>query len=307
MQTPTRTALQILAIFATILIPATIALSTVEETRPLVPFDPQPTPLGYTWSLLLFVVPAVVLGAWFHFHPNYRAVRSGFWISLGFLFGLGALLDILFGSLFFTFPNAGSNIGFMVPVVGGEVPIEEFGFYSIGFAAILLTYLWCNEFWLGEYYQTVRDQAKARTARSLVSFHGPSALGFLMLVGAGFAWKWYGPGASGQGIPGYFIFLMASGVLPNVLFFKAVANRINWRALCFTGLLLLPVSLLWEGVLASPYGWWGYQPDQMLGIFINGFSGLPIEAVLLWLVVAYAGVVIYEVVRLVLGAHSEAI
>ncbi len=304
-RSPARKALTIAGILATIIVPATIVLSTVQGTRPSVPLQPQPTPLGYTWSLLMFAIPVVVLGTWFHLHPGYKGVRSGFWIALAFLFGLGAILDVLFAQLFFTFPNSGANLNFMVPVVGGAVPIEEFGFYSLGFAVILLTYIWSNEFWLGGYYKTVRDKAAARTVLSLISFHGASAIGFVILFVAGIAWKWYGPGASGHGFPGYYTFILVTGILPNVLLFRAVGDRINWRALCFTGLLLLPVSLLWEGVLANPYGWWGYRPEQMLGIFIDAFSGLPIEAVLLWLVVAYAGVLVYEAIRLWHGVRSE--
>jgi hypothetical protein len=45
----------------------------------------------------------------------------------------------------------------------------------------------------------------------------------------------------------------------------------------------------------------------MLGIRIHALSDLPIEELLLWVVVSYAGVTIYEVFRLKLGADREAV
>jgi hypothetical protein len=46
--------------------------------------------------------------------------------------------------------------------------------------------------------------------------------------------------------------------------------------------------------MAIPYQWWGYQHGQMLGFYINGFCGLPIEAPLLWLGITWATVILYE-------------
>ena len=58
------------------------------------------------------------------------------------------------------------------------------------------------------------------------------------------------------------------------------------------------VSLLWEATLAVPYGWWGYQPEQMIGLNIGAWSGLPIEAVCVWIAVTYTTVIVFESVKL---------
>jgi hypothetical protein len=50
-------------------------------------------------------------------------------------------------------------------------------------------------------------------------------------------------------------------------------------------------------VLGVPYGWWGYKDEQMLGLTINALSGLPIEEIFLYLIVGYAGINVYEVIR----------
>jgi hypothetical protein len=60
----------------------------------------------------------------------------------------------------------------------------------------------------------------------------------------------------------------------------------------------LLVSLLWEATLALPYGWWNYQHGAMIGVFIGAWSGLPIEAVLVWLAVTYGTVILFEVVKI---------
>ncbi len=43
----------------------------------------------------------------------------------------------------------------------------------------------------------------------------------------------------------------------------------------------------------------------MLGISINALSGLPIEEPFLWFAVSYAGVTIYEVIKMHEGLHTE--
>jgi hypothetical protein len=41
----------------------------------------------------------------------------------------------------------------------------------------------------------------------------------------------------------------------------------------------------------------GYRPEAMVGITVGAWSGLPIEAVLVWCAVTFTTVVIYEVVN----------
>ncbi len=301
--TPAEQVRRLLWMLALLAVPAGIALSTIDVVRPKLPPVPQHSELGYTWSLLFFVLPTLVLLSWFWRHPNRSVNQRSFWIALGFLFGLGAGLDFFFGTTFFTFVNRGAVLGIDVPVVGGSVPIEEFGFYSFGFAAILLVYLWVREEWIPGAPGFEHRPASRMPLRDTVSIHWTSILLGLGLFLAAWGWKRFGPHGNQEGFPGYFLFLLIVGVLPNVLFFRAVGPRIDWPALSFTMVLLLPVSLLWEGVLASPYQWWGYRPEMMMGIDVDALSGLPVEAVLLWFVAAWAGVTIFEVCRLVQGVH----
>jgi hypothetical protein len=294
----------ILTAILVVVVPAGFALATVSQRRPRVPVEIDPSPLGYTWSLLLFVVPLIALIRWHHGrHENPREKHS-LWISFLLLFGLGVLLDVVFGSLFFTFPNDKATIGFQIPVVGGTVPIEEFGFYSAGFGAILMTYVWAKEYWLSAYTPNHPMVGERRKLRSLVKIDWRGIPWMLGLFAAGWLFKKYGPVAEHDGFPGYFLFLLVTGILPEMLFNKAIRHRVNWEAMHFTVVLLLPVSLLWEGSLGVPYQWWGYKPEQMLGVNIRALSGLPIEEILLWIAVGYAGITVYEFIRIWYGLGS---
>jgi hypothetical protein len=91
---------------------------------------------------------------------------------------------------------------------------------------------------------------------------------------------------------------VVGGLVPSISFFPTTCRFINWRALSLTPFLVLLISLLWEATLALPYGWWNYQHRQMMGLFMGAWDDLPIEAVFVWLAVAYATIIVFEVVKL---------
>jgi hypothetical protein len=72
---------------------------------------------------------------------------------------------------------------------------------------------------------------------------------------------------------------------------------INWRALSLTAVVILLISLLWEATLGVPYGWWGFQDGQMIGIRITAWSRLPVEEIFVWIAVTYSTAIVYETVR----------
>ena len=111
----------------------------------------NPTPLGYTWSLLLFIVPIGALGWWFASRLDLKFPRKAFWRTLAVLTPLGFALDLLFGNAFFIFPNKAATLGWEIPALGGAIPIEEFVFYLAGFMLVLLSYIWCDEYWMEQW------------------------------------------------------------------------------------------------------------------------------------------------------------
>ena len=74
-----RAFLVIFAIAAALVIPAALTLRTVVHPVILQATSDNPTPLGYTWSLLLFIIPIGALGWWFAVDPicNFPEKRSG--------------------------------------------------------------------------------------------------------------------------------------------------------------------------------------------------------------------------------------
>jgi hypothetical protein len=281
--------------------PAILTLRSVRVPQAVVPVEADPSPLGYTCSLSLFLSPVAALAWWFLRHPEYRIQRRAFGLTLAGLLPLGLGLDILFAHAFFTFENRAATLGVEVPVVGGSVPVEEFAFYALGFLTMLLLYVWCDEYWLGSY--NVRDyRAEARGLGRVVRFHLPSLLVGLALVAGGVVYKRYFSGTPGA-VPGYFLFLVAAAFVPNMLLFPTALPFINWRALSFTYFLLQLISLLWEATLAAPYQWWGYRPEQMLGVTVGAWTGLPVEAVAVWMASTYSTVITYEVLKVVLATE----
>ena len=190
-----RAALGAAGILLVILVPAVLTLRTVEEGITRVQAS-NPTPYGYTISLLLYLVPIATLMTWFfRKHPRGSFRRRAFSWTIGLLAPMGFLLDLVFGNLFFSFPNAGATLQVFLPgysfATGGlvyDLPIEEFIFYVSGFVAILLVYIWCNEVWVPAY--GVADYGDtSRHPPYLFQLHWQSAVYGVIALAAAVAYK----------------------------------------------------------------------------------------------------------------------
>jgi lycopene cyclase domain-containing protein len=286
--------LLVLAVVAMIAVPAALTLHTVRIPAIVDPSVSNPSPYGYTLSLLLFIVPALVIAFWFVPREGVQISRKSFAITIALLFPLGALLDFLFAAKFFRFPNSGATLQIAAPALGGSVPVEEYVFYFTGFVFTLLLYIWLDEYWLAEYGVPSTHWVRTSFAR-ILRFHPPSIIWAVVLIAAAVAYKWYI--AREPGFPGYFTFLVAGALLPSAALFPSALPVINWRAFSLALFILLLISLLWEATLGVPYGWWGFQEAQMIGLRITAWSRLPIEEIFVWIAVTYATVIVYENVR----------
>lgn len=300
---PTICAGIVIAMLAMIVIPAAITLHTVRTPAPLIPVNQTSSPLGYTWSLLLFIVPSAVIAGWFLPSEGLHVPRRAFFWTLVILVPLGFGLDFVFAQWFFCFPNLGATLGIPAPALGRSVPLEEYIFYFTGFLAVLLLYIWLGEFWLAAY--NVSDYpSEARKVRRLLQFHPTSLILAAILIGAAWFYKKHLALPPDQaGFPGYFTFLVLGALAPAMSFFPVARRFINWRALSLTLFFMLLVSLLWEATLAVPYNWWNFQHHQMIGLFIGAWFGLPIEEVCVWVAVTYATAIVFEVVKVWLASE----
>jgi hypothetical protein len=293
----------VIAMLAMIVIPAAITLETVQQPAPLLPVDQGSTPHGYTFSLLLFIIPSAVIGVWFVPREGLHIPRRAFCWTLAILVPLGFLLDFVFAQWFFEYPNHGATLGIYAPALGRPVPVEEYVFYFTGFLNILLLYVWLGEFWLAAYNVTDYP-GEAKKVSRLLQFHPWSlVLAAILIAAAWFYKKHFALADDRPGFPGYFTLLVAGALLPAVTFFPVAKRFINWRALSLTLFFMLLVSLVWEATVAVPYHWWNFQHRQMTGLFVSAWSELPIEEVCLWIAVTYATAIVFEVVKVWLASE----
>ena len=300
-------------LFVAIVLPTVLTLSTVREDivrAALMKFDAMrnPTPHGYTVSLLIYLVPVVTLLTWFyrnHSPDSFR--RQALNRTLLILVPIGFALDFLFGNLFFMFPNTGAVLGVYAPgfsfTTGGllwDIPIEEFVFYFTGFFAMLLLYIWCNQVWVPAY--GVSDYGNTDNHPPyVVQIHWRSlGIGVVLFALAVFYKKVLAPPEHRAGFPLYMTFLLLVAVIPGILLHRCARPFINWRAFSITLMWVLLTSLLWEATLASPFGWWRYRPEWMMGLHISAWAELPVEAVVLWIAVSYTTISVYETMKVLI-------
>ena len=300
---PTSDIKWILAMLLSLVVPAFLTLSTIRHHPGSA--RPDSSPHGYTVSLLLFLIPVVNMYWWRYLHPggpHHR--RALFWAS-GTIAALGFLLDFAFGYSFFVYPNELATLGIRLPAwsfadgrwIPNYLPIEEFGFYIFGAWFVLGVYVWADAMWLKDYHPDDFAALAHRKAK-LIDVHWRSVGLVIALIALGIVAKKLG--SSPEGFPGYYVFIMCIGFAPTVLLLNGLKDFVNWRAFAFAYGNLLLISLMWEATLAVPYGWWNYKEDQMLGIVVMAWSNLPIEAVLLWMVIAWDCIIAFELFRVVL-------
>jgi len=282
---------------------AAIALTSVRHPGQLQIASPNPSPHGYTWSLAFFALPVAALTGWLHWRPQPERSRRAFRWTLCLLIPLGFALDVLFGVLFFQFPCQKCTLGIYLPgltwpslTFAPVLPLEEFFFYGLGFCAILSAYLWFDNEFLARYRRGGHASHRGR----LIRFDVRSLILAVALTLTAMVWKYWGPHDARAGFPGWMVFLVWVGMLPAVGLYRTARPFVNWRALTFTATLMTLVSVMWEATLAVPYGWWGYERSQMVGVFIGAWAGLPIEQPVLWVLISFTTVIVYHSVHVVL-------
>jgi hypothetical protein len=309
---PSSNFLLVTVILGMIVLPTALTLSRVRVPSVVDVSVPNPSPYGYTVSLLLFIIPIIAIAGWLVPLDQVSISKRSFVRTLELLFPLGVALDFFFAHLFLKFPNRGATLGIPAPALGdggagyiflgsaqhiliGSVPIEEYIFYFTGFVAVLLLYIWLDEYWLSAY--SIPADASERTEfRRLLHFHPQSFIIAVLLILFAILYRHY-LAPNPPGFPGYFTFLVAAALGPSSILFPAALPVVNWRAFSLTLFVMLLTSVLWEATLGVPYGWWGYQPAQMMGIRITAWNYLPIEAICVWIAVSYQTVIVYEVIK----------
>jgi hypothetical protein len=256
--------------------------------------------ISYIHSELFWVIPIVALFPrfWNVTHPGSRR-RKALAITTSLLLISGSVLDLIFGKYILTF---GPTSSYVYVLFG--VPIEEFIFYLLGPIAMIMVYFWADEYLLRS-TRPIRDMSISNTTNAIVSYAPKVMIQVVLMIIAGVVVKSI---VSSSHFPMYYTFLVLMAYGPLILLWNSVSKWVNWPALALTVLYTLISSIIWEAMLGVPIGWWGYQSDAMLGIWIKAIQtslhvALPIEAVSVWIVAPFACVFFFETIR-ALQYHS---
>ena len=284
---------------------------------PLWDHDTYTLRYGYTYSLILLVVPLLGLSLWYYLVRRYdkdgrlkalmRAVVNNTLLT-GILF---VVFDAIFASLLFDFPDPRSVLHFRFPGYTWKgdcstiwhiyrltscyektIPYEEVAFYLLGAAVLRGMYLWASEDFLVLYTMEHSEyMTEARRVKRLLSVNWRVVALMAAILAAGI---WFKHRIDGGGYPTYLLLETLIISSPMVFLYTRVRPFINTRALLMVIVLQVLVSLIWEVTAALPYGWWSYERDQMIGKLVNPWSDLPIEACLFWIAVGWSAMFAHE-------------
>ena len=298
-----------LFILMILILPVALPLLSIKDAI-RIELGSNPTPWGYTISLVIYIIPVIALLIWFIKNPSFRFHQKAFWYTFIIITVLAFLLDVFFAKSFFVFPNRNATLN--IPYILGfdfatfsfvpAFPIEEFGFYTTGILFVLLVYNWLDIYWLKAYdpdfYYTHSPKMK-----KMISIHYPSIIIALLVIVVSFVIVEYIE-TNYERFPGYMLFLMSIFIVISSLF-KTVRFFVNWRAMSMLIIIVWLTSVIWEVTLAVPYQWWGFNENAMLGLFIKGWYNLPIEEPFLWTIIGWSVVLVFESFKIYFTRSQE--
>lgn len=235
----------------------------------------------YTLSLGFWILPLIAYSVFFAKTKLLgKNQKKAIAVNVGILAGVGTILDLFFARNYFLFPNQQMTLGLCL----WGIPIEEFVFYIAGFGFILMTYVWCDEYFLKkynvddlEYYNYANEEWKLLEKRLPWQC---IILPIVLVIAFTILKTQVNP--TEHFLPSYMIFLTLTAFAPFYFFWRFTKAFINNRALILTLCITILISIIWEVTLALPRGYWDYDRTYMTGIFISPWHRLPLEAILVW-------------------------
>ena len=281
-------------LLATLAVPFVATQYTIDRVLTPLSVDGNPSPLGLTASLSMWYVPVVMIAGWLI--PRWRSMeryerRSLLYTSALLVAGV-LVLELTLATRVWAFPYRGAHLSWELPAIGGRIPVGAILFHIGAALASLLSYHWLRVEWFAP-----SDPGDVT---------GPLIRPDWRILGGGVAilvavLTYHNlQTTSVSTFPGYFLAMVSLALVPVSLLAKATRAIVSWPALtaiAYSGLL---VSVMWEALLAVPYQWWVYRPQQIIGPRIPGWTDAPAEAPLLWISTGLIVFVAYETLRLVI-------
>src|SRR5436853_5665205 len=183
----------------------------------------------YFKSLFFWLVPVVLLlpRLYHETEPGGRR-RRAFWYTVAFIFLAGCFLDFILGGWILSFDPAPGVYIWRFPF-GQRIPIEEVLFYLLGGMAIMLVYLWADEYWMKKYNVRQRrwNQEIFGDDYKLVKNSRGAIVVALAMIALGMLLNWrFGHGAWPP--PYYFSFLVIAAIASAIVFYRSLEYLVNW-------------------------------------------------------------------------------
>ncbi len=152
----------VFAMFGMVAIPAAITLHTVRTSAQ------NPTPYGYTVSLLLFILPIAIIAFWLIPQEGIQVSKKAFGWTIALLFPLGAALDFFFARYFFYFQNTQATLGIKAPALGAAYRSK-----NISSTSLASSQCFCfTSGWMNTGSLRIPFQMTMRTASTLLASFG---------------------------------------------------------------------------------------------------------------------------------------
>src|SRR5262249_15555381 len=95
----------VVALMVSLAVASSVAIFRIHESQRVIDVTLNSSPLGYTYSLALFVLPCAIFGVWLCRSHRTPLQRRASFLALALLIPVGFILDIFFGRVFLSFPN----------------------------------------------------------------------------------------------------------------------------------------------------------------------------------------------------------
>ena len=204
-------------------VPATITLESVRSPATILMTNSDPTPYGYTLSLLFFLVPIVVIAFWFLPREEVE-IPQGFLVDDRDSGSLGVCGSIFSSPVVLSFPKSRRDAGARCAGVGRAGSHRRVCLLRNRLHGDTADLCLDGRVLAGGLQRARLSRRGKENYRRLLQFHPTSVVLGVALIALGIVYKKFFA-ASPAGFPGYFVFLVARRSGPRRQLFPCPGGR----------------------------------------------------------------------------------